>query len=140
MAISQNQFDRAAAALGIDSRDPHAVRRRIEFLEQLLERSFTLPVLNRPIGLDFVVGLIPGIGDFITTAMGAYLVWEGRNLGMSKFQLVRMIGNVGVDTLIGAVPLVGDAADLFFRSNTRNLRIIRKHLDRHHPATQIIDG
>ena len=56
-----------------------------------------------------------------------------------KWKLWRMAGNVGVDTALGAIPLVGDAFDLFFRSNTRNLKIIKRHLDKHHPGTIIID-
>jgi hypothetical protein len=72
--------------------------------------------------------------------MGAYMVWEARNLGMSKWQLIRMTANVAVDTAIGAIPFVGDAFDLVWRSNSKNLRIIKKHLDKHHPATRIIEG
>jgi hypothetical protein len=120
--------------------DALSVRRRIEALEKLLENSFTLPVVNRPVGLDAIVGLVPGIGDAITTAMGLYLVWEARNLGMPKWKLWRMAGNVGIDALLGAVPLAGDVVDIFFRSNSRNLKIIRKHLDKHHPATRVLEG
>ena len=79
------------------------------------------------------------VGDVIAGLMGAYLIWEARNLGMPKWKLWRMAGNVGVDTALGAIPLVGDAFDLFFRSNTRNLKIIKRHLDKHHPGTIIID-
>jgi hypothetical protein len=68
------------------------------------------------------------------------MVWEARNLGMSKWQLIRMTANVAVDTAIGAIPFVGDAFDLVWRSNSKNLRIIKKHLDKHHPATRIIEG
>ncbi len=121
-------------------RDAAAVRRRVEALEKLLERSFTVPGINRPVGLDFILGLVPVVGDAAAALMGSWLVWEARNLGMSKFQLARMMGNVGVDALLGLVPVVGDAADFFFRSNTRNLRIIRRHLDRHHPGTATLDG
>ncbi len=121
-------------------RDPQAIRARVEAMEHLLERSFTIPGTNYPIGLDSVIGLIPVLGDIVTTALGSYIVWEARNLGLPKWKIARMIGNVAVDTVIGAVPLLGDAADLVFRSNTRNLRIIRKHLDKHHPETRIIEG
>lgn len=133
-------FDRMAAAVGIDPRDPVQARRRVEALEALLERSFVVPGINQPVGVDFIVGLVPIIGDVVTAAMGAYLVWEARNLGLSKWQLLRMSGNVAVDAALGAVPLLGDAADFLFRSNSRNLKIIRKHLDRHHPATAVIEG
>ncbi|MEL6529811.1 MAG: DUF4112 domain-containing protein [Pseudomonadota bacterium] len=113
---------------------------RVEALEMLLERSFRIPGINVPIGLDALIGLVPVIGDFVTTALGAYIVWEARNLNMSKLQLVRMGGNVAFDTAIGLVPFVGDAADFVFRSNTRNLRIIKKHLDKHHPESRVIEG
>lgn len=120
--------------------DPASIRARVEAMEMLLERSFRIPGVNVPIGLDGLIGLIPVLGDVITTALGAYIVWEARNLGLSKWHLTRMGANVAFDTLVGLVPLVGDAADLMFRSNTRNLRIIKKHLDKHHPETRVIEG
>lgn len=140
MTTAQDQMDRLAASLKIDTKSPAAIRQRVEMLELLLERSLTIPGIKFPIGLDAVAGLVPVVGDFITAALGAYIVWEGRNLGMSRWQLLRMAGNVGLDALIGAVPVVGDAADFLFRSNSRNLRIIKRHLDKHHPATRIIDA
>ena len=127
-----------AAALPLGS-DPQSVRQRIEALEHLLEGLFEVPGLGK-VGLDAIVGLIPVVGDAITAAMGLYLVWEARNLGMPRWQLWRMAGNVGIDSLVGAVPIVGDLFDFAFRSNTRNLKIIRKHLDRHHPGTVVIPG
>jgi len=120
-------------------RDPRSIRQRVELMEQLLERAFVLPGTRHRIGLDAVIGVIPVLGDLVTAAMGMWIVWEARNLGMSRWQIARMTANVGVDTVLGAVPLVGDLFDLAFRSNSRNLRIIRKHLDRHHPETGIID-
>lgn len=130
-------FDRYNAARLLD-RDPAAARRRVEGLEQVLERAFIIPGLNRGIGLDAVIGFVPLAGDILAGAIGLYLVWEARNLGMSKLALARMLANVGVDTALGAVPFVGDFFDLLFRSNSKNLRIIKRHLDRHHPATAII--
>ena len=120
--------------------DPRAVRMRVEALEKLLERAFHIPGTKIPFGLDSIIGLVPVLGDLLTAAMGAYMVWEARNLGMSKRQLIRMTANVGIDTAIGAIPIVGDAFDLVWRSNTKNLRIIKKHLDKHHPGTRIIEG
>lgn len=135
---TQSGARRMAAELPLGM-DPHSVRRRIEALEKLLERSFKLPVIGN-VGLDSLLGLLPVGGDVIAGIMGLYLVWEARNLGMSKWQMARMIGNVGFDTLLGAVPLAGDLFDFVYRSNSRNLKIIRKHLDRHHPATAVIEG
>ncbi len=120
--------------------DPQSVSRRLEALEQLLEGMFVVPVINRRVGLDAVLGLLPVAGDTIAALLGLYFVWEARNLGMSKWQQARMIGNVGFDWLIGLLPFAGDVADFLFRSNTRNLRIVRRHLDRHHPGTRTLDG
>jgi hypothetical protein len=129
---------RMAADLPLGA-DPLSVRRRVEALEKLLESSVKVPVLGR-VGLDGIVGLVPVGGDIISAIMGFYLVWEGRNLGMSRWQLARMVSNVGFDAMLGAVPIAGDIADFVFRSNSRNLRIVRRHLDRHHPATGVIEG
>lgn len=130
---------RMTAALPLGT-DPQSVRQRIEALEHLLEGLFEVPGLSRKVGLDAIVGLIPVVGDAITAVMGLYLVWEARNLGMPRWQLWRMAGNVGIDSLIGAVPIAGDLFDFAFRSNTRNLKIIRKHLDKHHPGTVVISA
>jgi hypothetical protein len=86
------------------------------------------------------MGFVPVAGDVIAGVMGLYLVWEARNLGMPKRTIARMLWNVGVDTTFGAVPLVGDVFDLLFRSNTRNLRLLKRHLDLHYPASAIIDA
>ncbi len=140
MAISEEQLKRLAEQLPDVSRDPQAVRARVEAMEKLLERAFVIPGINRPIGVDSIVGLIPVVGDIATALMGAYIVWEARNLGMSRMQLTRMAANIGIDTALGAIPFAGDLFDFFWRSNSRNLRIIRKHLDKHHPGTRTIEG
>ena len=139
MKIDRDEFERIAGQLPI-GRDAASVRRRLEAMEALLERAFTVPGTNYRVGIDAVVGLIPVVGDLVTTAMGAWIVWEARNLGMSKFQLLRMAGNVGIDTLVGAIPVAGDLFDFAFRSNSRNLRIIRRWIDKNHPETATIEG
>lgn len=139
MRISQDQIDCLAAQLPELGSDPVSVRRRIEAMERLLEGVFTVPGTSRRFGLDTVIGLVPVVGDLVTAAMGAWIIWEARNLGMSKWQLTRMAGNVGFDTLVGAVPLLGDVFDFFYKSNTKNLRIIKRHLDKHHPGTMTVE-
>ena len=121
------------------SKDPAAVRQRIEAMEHLLEGLFTIPGINRKVGLDVILDLLPIGGDIIGAAMGIWMVWEARNLGMSKMQMARMFGNVGIDFALGIIPFVGAVPDLLFRSNTRNLRIIKRHLDKHHPALAVVD-
>jgi hypothetical protein len=139
MPDRREQFERIASQLPV-GRDPASVRRRLEAMEVLLERSFTVPGTSYRVGLDGIVGLVPVVGDLITTAMGAWIVWEARNLGMSKFHLVRMGGNVAFDALLGAVPLIGDAFDFVYRSNSRNIRILKRWMDKHHPETGVIEG
>ena len=123
--------------------DPQSVRQRVEAMERLLERLFVIPGTNQPVGLDAILDLIPVVGDVAAAAMGAYIVWEARNLGMSKWQMSRMLGNVGINWLLGllsVVPVIGVIPDLLFRSNTYNLRMIKKHLDKHYPDTVTLEG
>lgn len=120
--------------------DPQSVRQRVEAMEQLLERMFVIPGTKQTVGLDVILDLVPVVGDIAAAALGAYIVWEGRNVGMSKWQMSRMAGNVGFDWLLGLIPWVGAIPDFFFRSNTRNLKMIKRHLDKHHPGTRTIEG
>jgi len=135
------RFDTAAALDALPlARDPAAVRRRIEVMEQLLEGMFVIPGINRRVGLDALLGLVPVFGDIASAGLGAWLVWEARNVGMSRWQLARMGARVGFDALLGVVPLLGDVADVLYRSNTANLKAIKRHLDRHHPSTVTVEG
>jgi hypothetical protein len=109
----------------------------------VLERLVVVPGINRPVGLDVILDLVPVVGDIAAAALGAYIVWEAKNLGMPKWQMARMSGNVGINWLLGlmsVVPVVGVIPTLLFRSNTYNLRIIKRHLDKHHAATATIEG
>lgn len=121
------------------STNPADIRRRVEAMEHLLERSLTIPGTQQKLGLDVILDFIPGVGPSIAAAMGLYMAWEARNLGMSKATMARMAGNVGVDWALGMIPFVGAVPDFFFRSNTRNLRIIKRYLDKHHPSTVTIN-
>ena len=120
--------------------DPASVRQRVEALEKIMERLVTIPGTNRGIGLDVILDLVPFAGSTAGALIGAYMAWEARNLGMSKWQMSRMAGNVGVDWLLGLIPWIGAIPDFLFQSNTRNLRIVKRHLDKHHPATATLEG
>ena len=122
------------------SSQPEDVRRRLDATETLLENMFTIPGLKRRVGLDAVIGLVPVVGDVTGAVLGAYLLWEARNLGLGKLAMTRMAGRIALDTALGAIPIAGDLFDFAYRSNTRNLKTIRKHLDRHHPATVTLEG
>ena len=103
---------------------------RIDALATLLDTAFILPGINVRFGFDALIGLVPGIGDAITTAMSLYIVHEARQLGAPRHLIVRMLGNVLLDGLVGAVPLVGDAFDVLWRANRRNVRLLQDWLAR----------
>jgi len=107
-------------------------RRRLERLRHLallLDDRFRIPGTRHRIGLDGLIGLVPGIGDAVTTAISLYIVLEARRLGVPVSKLGRMGVNVGVDALIGAVPLVGDLFDVAWKANKRNLALVIDHLE-----------
>ena len=140
MPLKPTPFDALVDRVPGFGRDPASVRRRIETMEHLLERMFVIPGINRPIGLDVLLDILPIGGDVIGALLGSWLVWEARNLGMSKWQMARMMGNVGFDAVLGIIPFVGAIPDFLFRSNSRNLKIIRRHLDQHFPHTATLAG
>jgi hypothetical protein len=120
--------------------DPQSVRQRVEAMERVLERLFVIPGINRPVGLDVILDVVPVVGDIAAAALGSYIVWEAKNLGMSKLQMARMTGNVGVNWLLGLIPFAGAIATFFYRSNSYNLKIIKRHLDKHHAETATLEG
>ena len=103
-------------------------QRRLQRLAKLMDSQVRVPVLGLRIGADAVLGLVPGFGDVITGAIGAYLIYEAQRLGIPRGALLRMIANVAFDTAVGAIPVAGDIWDFFFRSNDRNMRILARHI------------
>ena len=103
---------------------------RLDALANLLDTAVVIPGTSIRFGLDALIGLFPGIGDTITTALSLYLVHEAYQLGAPRHVIARMLGNVALDGVVGSVPLVGDAFDVMWRSNKRNMRILRDWLDR----------
>ena len=107
-----------------------AAVRRLQKVANVLDSAFVIPGTRQRIGIDAIIGLIPGLGDVATTLLSSYIVWEARNLGVSKFALARMLTNLGIHAAVGSIPLVGDVFDAFFRVNQRNMRIVRAQLGR----------
>lgn len=104
--------------------------RRMEFVANLLDTAFVIPGTKRRIGIDAFIGLVPGIGDVLTTILSSYVIWEAKNLGVSRFAIGRMLANLAIHATFGSIPLIGDAFDALFRVNQRNLRIVRSELER----------
>lgn len=105
-----------------------AARRRLTTLTRLMDDLFEIPLVRRKFGLDPLIGLVPVIGDLIPAAIGLYLVFEARELGATRWLQARMVGNLLLDLLVGAVPLLGDFFDLMFRAHHRNLKLLQKEL------------
>jgi len=117
--------------------DPQAeALKRMELVANLLDSAFLVPGTNQRIGIDAIIGLVPGIGDVITTLLSSYVLWEAKRLGVSRLAMTRMLGNLAVHATLGSVPLIGDAFDAWFRVNQRNLKIVRSHVARRPQATR----
>ncbi|MGB2202837.1 MAG: DUF4112 domain-containing protein [Pseudooceanicola atlanticus] len=113
--------------------DDHSRFARLERLERLantMDSAVRIPGTGIRLGLDSIVGIIPGIGDLLTAGPSAYIVSEAHNLGLPRRTLARMGLNIGVDWLIGTVPLIGDIFDIGWKANLRNVALIRQHLER----------
>jgi hypothetical protein len=100
---------------------------QVRRLSQLLDNSIPLPGGMR-IGWDAVIGLVPGVGDMAGVLLSGYIVVQALRLGAPAPVLVRMLGNVGIEALVGAVPLLGDIFDAAFKANVRNVRLLEQHL------------
>ncbi|HEY0331733.1 MAG TPA: DUF4112 domain-containing protein [Rhodopseudomonas sp.] len=103
---------------------------RLEALAKLLDVAFILPGTKIRYGLDGLIGLVPVVGDIITTAISLWIVREARELGAPWHLTARMLGNVALDGAVGAVPLLGDAFDVMFRADIRNMRLLRRWIDK----------
>ena len=103
---------------------------RLDALSKLLDVAFILPGTNIRYGIDGLIGLIPVVGDIITTAISLWLVREARALGAPWHLTARMLGNVALDGVVGLVPVAGDAFDVMFRANVRNVRMLKRWMDK----------
>lgn len=111
---------------GRTAADDEAAERRLRRLAWLLDNSIPLPGGYR-IGLDGLIGLVPGIGDAAGALVSSYLVVEAGRLGASRALLLRMAFNVLLETVVGAIPFAGDLFDFAFKANQRNLRLLEQH-------------
>ena len=108
---------------------PNDSLRRVQVVATLLDEAVRVPGTNFRFGIDPIVGMIPGLGDLLGGAASAYIILEAARAGAPASVLLRMTMNVGMDTLVGAVPLVGDLFDFAWKSNTRNVRLLARHVE-----------
>ena len=101
---------------------------RLEKLARMLDASVRVPFTNFRVGADSIVGLIPGIGDLTTSFFSSWILYQAWQMGVSKGAMAKMLGNVGIDLLVGAIPVAGDLFDAAYKANLRNLTILKKEL------------
>lgn len=110
--------------------DPGAELDRLERLATLFDARWRLPILGWRFGIDALIGLVPGLGDAAGGLLSAYLVLQARRLGAPPRILALMAGNVVLDIVLGVVPGLGDLLDVAFKANRRNIRLLRRHMER----------
>ena len=103
---------------------------RLEALAKLMDGAFVIPGTNIRMGLDGLIGLVPVAGDMVSGLISTYMIWEARQLGAPRWLIARMLANTLLDTTIGAVPVLGDAFDVMFRANMKNMALLRRHLEK----------
>lgn len=124
--------DSATSSNRRDSRagDQQAHLAELAQLATLLDSRYRIPGTQWRFGIDAILGLVPGIGDSLAALPALYLIWRAQQLGVPKGLLLRMIANVGVDTVFGSVPIAGNVFDLFFKASRRNVALLRRHIER----------
>ncbi len=121
---------------------PEAHERKLTELTALtewLDTKFTLPGTSIRFGLDALLGILPGIGDTIATGLSLYIVHQAHQLGTPLFTKIRMCWNIFIDWLIGLIPLIGDIFDIGFKANSKNLHLLKSHLEKHPPLSSLKD-
>ncbi|MDP8963801.1 MAG: DUF4112 domain-containing protein [Cyanobacteriota bacterium] len=105
-----------------------ATLNRIRKLSRLMDTAIGIPGTKFRIGIDPIIGLVPGAGDIISTAFSAYIIYLATRFGLPSKDLRKMIFNIGLEAAVGTVPVVGDMFDAYYKSNIRNLAILEQHL------------
>ncbi|WP_327566631.1 DUF4112 domain-containing protein [Bradyrhizobium sp.] len=130
-ALGQGSFEfRSSSANPFGNLTREQRLARLDALAKLLDVAFIVPGTNVRYGIDGLIGLIPVVGDIITTAISLWVVSEARALGAPWHLTTRMLGNVALDGVVGIVPLVGDAFDVMFRANVRNVKLLQRWLEK----------
>ena len=132
MAFSQRfaGFHHGAFAGHYDAGSRRAALDRLDMLATVFDTALIVPGTNIRFGAEAVLRLIPGIGDVAASALSFYLLYEASRLGVPKLLLARMAANVILEGAVGAVPVAGDAFDIYFRANRRNVALLRKYFGR----------
>lgn len=130
MAEATAQRNSMVAVPDAEVRDHHLLLKELDDLAWLLDSRWRIPGTDLCFGVDAVAGLIPGLGDAATALPSAYMVWRAREFDLPAHVLARMVANVGLDFVFGAIPVIGSIFDFAFKANRRNVALLRRHLER----------
>ena len=120
---------------GVEGPDRAAIIGEFDRVARLLDSRWRIPGTGIRFGLDPLVGLVPGLGDVATGLVSAYIVVMARRLGLPNHVMARMVGNIALDVVVGAIPLLGSVFDLFYKANRRNFRLLQQHVEREKART-----
>ncbi len=114
----------------LDGMDDIARLAKLERVANLMDSALRIPGTRIRVGLDSIVGLVPGVGDTLALAPGAWIIGSAWNMGAPNHVLGRMALNSGIDWAIGTIPLIGDLFDVGFKANIRNVALLREHVEK----------
>ncbi len=124
------QFADAGPATQYDAASRRAALDRLDMLATVFDTAFIVPGTNVRFGAESLLRLVPGVGDAVASMLSCYLLYEAHRLGVPRLLFARMLGNVLLEGAAGIVPIAGDAFDVFFRANRRNVALLREHFAR----------
>ena len=129
-AYASRREPAAGEALSRDT-EVNETLQRLDVIATVMDSAVRIPGTNVVMGVDALLGLVPVIGDAISSAIGGYIIWEAKRLGVSRLVIARMAMNTTIDTVVGAVPVLGDVFDVAYKANRKNVALLKAHLQRH---------
>jgi Domain of unknown function (DUF4112) len=134
--VHQSHLMQRVTRLPRGSVDRSRALSEVEAIAWLLDNSIPVPGTGRRFGIDAIIGFVPVVGDLVSGGIGLFVVWRGSRMGLPRVVVARMLANTAIDMAIGAIPFIGDAFDLWFKANTRNLGLMRRHLEQPELSTR----
>jgi Domain of unknown function (DUF4112) len=128
-----SKFGGRATRMDVAPADMADTLQRLDALATVMDSAITIPGTKVVMGLDALLGLLPVVGDAVSSVISGYIVWEARRIGAPRFLIARMAGNVAVDTLVGSIPVLGDVFDVAFKANRKNVALLKRHVEKHGP-------
>ncbi|MBS0268045.1 MAG: DUF4112 domain-containing protein [Proteobacteria bacterium] len=129
--MNRTRFGRGEFAANLPAGEFDESFARIEALAKILDSAVRIPGTKIVMGIDAVLGLVPVIGDAISGAIASYIIWEARRLSAPRWLIARMAMNTAIDTAVGSIPVFGDMFDVAYKSNLKNVALLKRHAEKH---------